>query len=355
MSSRRKFLEGALMAAGAMLGAPLAARAANPAPYVPIQDIPNHRQLMRDVVIALSDYCKRRRSDFVVMARNAPELLIKEQREADLELGRDPTGVAQGRYAAVGSVDGRYLNAIDGLLVDSPFYGYDSYEKPTRADDQALLLAAVSLMQEQGRGTLSIDYCKDAAHVSDAKARAQKAKLLAYVDTDGDKLLGKVPAAPPVTENARHVTTLADARNFLPLLTSSAFAQRERWFESLSASNHDLLLIDPFFRASSMTLQDMKTLKFKRIGSQRMVLAIISVGYALTDSFYWQRGWKSGNPKWLAVADPDMPSRFLVDYWSEGWKAVLGNYITGLCDLGVDGVLLDGIDAYLLFEEMLPI
>jgi endo-alpha-1,4-polygalactosaminidase (GH114 family) len=322
---------------------------------VPIEDIPNHRQLMRDVVIALSDYCKKRNPNFVLLARNAPELLIKEQREADWELGRDPNGAAQGRYTPIGSLDGPYLNALDGLLVDGPFYGYQSYEVPTRPGDQAPLLAAVQAMQKQGRNTLSIDYCKEAKHQTEARAEAQKAKLLAYIDSEGDKLLGRIPTAAPATENPRHVTDLADARNFLPVLTANAYTQRDRWFDALAATNYDLLLIDPFFHGVSMTLQDIKALKFKRIGSQRLVMAPLSVGYAAVDRFYWQKGWRVGSPNWLAAVDPNTPGRFAVNYWSEGWKTVLGNYVTGLVDLGIDGILLDGLDAYLQFEAMLPI
>lgn len=359
MSSRRIFLQG-MAAAGALLAHPLPGRAAAPPspnsiPYVPIEEIPNHRQLMREVVIALADYCKKRRPNMAVLARNAPELLVKEQRESEWEAGRDPEGTAQGRYAPAGSLDGPYLNALDGLLVDAPFYGHDAYETPTRPDDQQKLLVAVTAMKGQGRRTLSIDYCKQGRHVSDAAARAAKAGLLPYVDTEGSKLLGHVPSSPSATENPNHVTDLAEARNFLPVLTANAFSQRDRWFQALAGTNHDLLLIDPFFHGSSMTVQDITALKFKRIGSQRLVMASLPVGYAAVDRFYWQKGWKVGAPDWIAAVDPSAPGRFLVEYWSDGWKTVLGNYVTGLCDLGIDGILLDGLDAYRQFEAMFPI
>ena len=348
------------MTAGALMGSPLLTRAAAPPspksiPYVPIEDIPNHRQLMRDVAIALSDYCKKRRPDFIVLARNAPELLIKERRESEWEAGRDPDGAAQGRYAPEGSVDGAYLNAIDGLLVDGAFYGFDSYETPTRPGDRKPLLDAALAIQKQGRHTLSIDYCKDAKHVSDAATQARKAKLLPYIDTEGSKLLGHVPSGAPDTENAAHVTDLAEARNFLPVLSANTYTQRDRWFDALAGTNHDLLLVDPFFHGGSMTVQDVTALKFKRIGSKRLVMAPLTVGYAVVDRFYWQQGWTVGNPRWIAAVDPATPGRFAVKYWSDEWKKVLGNYVTGLCDLGIDGILLDGLDAYLQFEEMLPI
>jgi len=348
------------MAAGALLAMPSLARAAaapssKSIPYVPIEDIPNHRQLMRDVVIALSDYCKKRRPDMVVLARGAPELVIKGRREAEWEAGRDPDGVAQGRYAPEGAIDGPYLNALDGLLVDAPFYGYDLYEQATRADDQQALLAAVEAMRRQGKHALSIDYCKEGAHISDAASRAQKAKLLSYVDTEGSKLLGHVPSGAPASENPNHVTDLADARNFLPVMTANAYTQRDKWFQALAGTNHDLLLVDPFFHGASMSVQDVTALKFKRIGSKRLVMAPLSVGYAAVDRFYWQKGWRVGLPDWIAAVDSENPGRFAVDYWTEGWKKVLGNYVTGLCDLGIDGILLDGLDTYLQFEAMLPI
>ncbi len=363
MSTRRIFLQGAIAAGAAMgntlRGSSLASAAmpmsAKSIPYVPIEDIPNHRQLMRDVVIALSDYCKKRRPDFVVLVRNAPELLIKQRRESDWEAGRDPDGTAQGRYAPEGSIDGSYLNAVDGLLVDGAFYGYLEYETPTRPGDGKPLLAAVQAMQKQGRRTLSIDYCKEAKHVSDAAAQAQKAKLLPFIDTEGSKLLGHVPSGAPATENSNHVNDLAEARNFLPVLSANAYTQRDRWFQALADTNHDLLLIDPFFHGSSMTVQDITALKYKRIGSKRLVMAPMSLGYASVDRFYWQKGWKVGAPSWIAAVDPETPGRFAVNYWTDEWKKVLGNYITGLCDLGIDGILFDGLDAYLQFEAMLPI
>ena len=348
------------MAAGAALAAPSLGRAAaapssKSIPYVPIEDIPNHRQMMRDVVMALSDYCKKRRPDMVVLARNAPELLIKGRRESEWEAGRDPDGTAQGRYAPEGSIDGPYLNALDGLLVDGAFYGYESYETPTRADDQRAQLGAAEAMKKQGRHVLSIDYCKDGKHVSDAASRAQKAGMLPYIDTEGSKLLGRIPATAPASENPNHVTDLAEARNFLPVMTSSAYTQRDKWIDALAGTNHDLLLVDPFFHGASMTVQDVTALKFKRIGSKRLVMAPLSLGYASVDRFYWQKGWNVGSPDWVAAVDPDHPGRFAVKYWTDGWKKVVGNYVTGLCDLNIDGILLDGLDAYLQYEAMLPI
>jgi cysteinyl-tRNA synthetase len=357
VNSRRFFLQSAA-AAGLGVGSRFSARAMDQKsrmlPYIPIDQIPNHRQLMRDVVIALSDYCKKRRSDFIVLVRNAPELLIKQQREADWEAARDPEGAAMSRYSAIGSPDGAYLNAIDGMVIDGLFFGYDRYDQPTRASDAAPLRASAALLQSQGRQTLSIDYCKDPQHRSTAQSGAAKDHLLAFVDGEGDKSLSHVPAAPPASENPNHVTDLAKAKNFLPLFSSSGFSRRDQWIDALAATNYDALLVDPFWRGSSMTLNDVKALKFKRLGSQRLFLAPLPVGYAGVDRFYWQKGWRVGLPDFIAAADPANSTRFFTSYWKDSWKQVLGNYVTGLCDLGIDGVILDGIDSYGYFEAQMP-
>jgi cysteinyl-tRNA synthetase len=355
LNSRRFFLKTAAAAAVTAMAPAIAAVKPNRnLPYIPIEDIPNHRQYMREVVIALSDYCKKRRPDFMMLARGGPELMIKETREAEWQQGRDPDGFAQGRYSAVGSPDGAYLAAIDGLLIDGLYYGHDRYDEPIRSDDSALLTPCAELMTRQGRRVFEIDYCKDPKHRADAAARAQKQHLIAYLDGDGDKSLSRIPAAPPATENAAHVTDLHGVKNFLPLLSSAGFGRRDQWFEALAGTNYDLLIIDPFWRGSSMTIQDVRALKFKRLGSQRLVFATLPVGYAAVDRFYWQAEWRVGNPDFMAAADPDNPGHFITNYWMDSWKKVLGNYVTGLCDLGVDGILLDGLESYLYFEAMMP-
>jgi len=360
VNSRRTFLQGAAAAAAIGIGAPLrAGRAAvkpgRNLPYIPIEDIPNHRQYMRELVTALSDYCKKRRGDMAVLVRNGPELLIKEQREDDWQQARDPDGYAMGRYAAVGSPDGPYLAAIDGILIDGPFYGREKYDQPTRADDAAVLASCAELMHREGRRALSIDYCKDPKHGADAAARAKKAHLLAYIDGSGDKSLAHIPAAPPATDNPVHITDLSKAQNFLPLFSANAFPRRDLWFDALAATNYDILILDPFWRGSSMTIQDVRALKFKRLGSQRLVFATLPLGTAAVDRFYWQRSWHVGAPDFIAAADPDDTSRFITHYWLDSWKKVLGNYVMGLCDLGIDGIVFDGLESYLYFEAMMPI
>jgi cysteinyl-tRNA synthetase len=246
------------------------------------------------------------------------------------------------------------LQAIDGMLIDGPYFGFERADSPTRGSDAEPLLAAARLLRGEGRRCLAIDYCQDAKQRGEASRLARQAGLVEYIDGDGNRRLDHIPTVPPASENPRHIGNLAAADNFLPLLSADAFARKDQWIGALAATNYDLLLVDPFFRGQSLTLAEVAALRFKRLGSQRLFLAPLPVGFAATDRFYWQAGWHSGMPDWVGPQDPDRPDHYLASYWLDSWKKLLGSYVTGLCDLGIDGIVFDGADSYLFFEAMLP-
>lgn len=325
-------------------------------PYTPIEDIPNHRKYMRDIVGALSTYARARNPDFVLLARNAPELLIKEQREWDWETGRDIEGAAMGKYSPVGSVIRPYLKAIDGLLIDGLFYGRDKVDQPTEPAEAQLLLTAAAALHNEGRRVFTIEYCKDPKMQSTVAKKASQAKVLATIDGAGDKRLGRIPPGRPATENADHVTRLAQVRNMLPMLHSERYESRDAWVAALADTNYDMLVIDPFWRGTEpLTPADIAALRYKKMGSRRLVVATLSIGEAFEGRYYWNADWQVGTPDWLVATDPDNPSQTVVRYWVAEWKGIIGKYMQGLMDSGFDGVLYDHIDAYRYFEELMPL
>jgi cysteinyl-tRNA synthetase len=96
----------------------------------------------------------------------------------------------------------------------------------------------------------------------------------------------------------------------------------------------------------------LKTLK-NSPGGPKIALAYMSIGEAENYRFYWQQGWKPGNPSWLGVTDPDWPGDYRVKYWDPGWQAIIfgspGAYLDRIIAQGFDGVYLDLVDSYELY------
>ncbi len=324
-------------------------------PYTPLEQIPNHREYMRDIVITLAAYGKQRNSSFLAMVRNGPELLIKEKREYNWETARDPDG-ATDKYLPVGSVIRPYLEAIDGMLIDGLFCGRDAIDQTTDASVTRDLLNAAGVLRKEGRQVFSIEYCPTAATRAAVAKKAREAHILSYLAPDPDKRLARLPHEHPAEENPRPVTDLADVRNFLPMMHSDRFGSRDEWVAALGATNYDMLLLDPFWRDSeALTAADVKSLRYKALGMPRLVLATLPIGRATDTRFYWKREWRPGNPAWLVAPDLIEPSQMIVRYWSAEWKDIIGKYMQGLVDLGFDGVVFDTAEAYLYFEDLMPI
>ena len=325
-------------------------------PYTPLDQIPNHRRLMREVLITLANYGKARRLSFITMIRNAPELVIKERREWLWESGRDPDGAAQGKYSPQGAILREMLKPLDGMLCDGLFYGRESAGTPTDADDRVVALQAIKALDAQGRKICAIEYCQDGKQAADALKHHRALHLVPFIDQSGSRALEHLPRSAPFEENPRHITALGQVRNVLPLWSSAHFASKGAWIEALAATNYDLLIVESYWRGTEpLTREDVHALQYKAIGARRLVLAILPVGRARDTAFYWQTGWSVGQPAWLVAPDPADPAAIVVEFWNPAWKEVLGKIMQGVVDVGFDGVLFDQADSYLPFEEMMPV
>lgn len=319
--------------------------------YVPLDQVPNHRQLMRDIVDELSAYAKKRDGRFAVLVRNGWDLVAKGRREALWEDLRFPAQ-AETRPPE-GSANRPFLHAIDAFVADGVFCDRANPARKTPDEPREAMLAAARLVQQAGRRVLDIEVCAKGL-IDEAAREAGKAQMLAHLSQNAS--FDAVPGWAPPGENAQHVESLGAARNFLPLLDPRRYATRAEYVMALEDANHDLLIVDPFHRGGdNLTADEIYRLKFKRLGARRLVFAALSVGKARDDRFYWQRGWDLGKPPFLAAGDPAEPGTMLVRYWEPAWKEILGRSLKGIVDLGFDGVLLDDVEVARYFEALTPL
>ncbi len=118
--------------------------------------------------------------------------------------------------------------------------------------------------------------------------------------------------------------------------------------EAIGRTAYDLVVIDYAAEgdeASAFTAAEISALK-QSPGGERIVLAYLSIGEAEDYRFYWQEGWKPGNPRWLGAENPDWEGNFQVQYWDPAWQEIVFAYLDRLLAAGFDGAYLDLVDAY---------
>lgn len=123
--------------------------------------------------------------------------------------------------------------------------------------------------------------------------------------------------------------------------------------QPIADSHYDLLVIDQARSINDLTTYNDALLvsKFQasanHVGGNKIVLCYIDIGQAENYRWYWQQGWKVGNPAWIAGKDPDgWNGSFVVKFWDPEWKAILTTYLDRIVADGYDGIYMDWLEAF---------
>jgi hypothetical protein len=397
------------LAVAALLAAAPAGAVDTPPDWTPppLEQIPNFRDQTREVVLQLAAYAKKRNPGFVVLMRGGIELLVKGEVEAQWDDIQDPKGINFTRRLPVGARMRPLVKALDGLVLNGLYCGPDRLEKPlaelikarleldaqmaaerkqgiTRqptptpmgpfsidpkeelrraaevraqirhGEHLRRLLYAVDAMTSEGRPLYSLEACPNPAAADAAFRDGHRDKVDSFAVV-GDGRLDQIPRTRPHHENATAVSSVIAAHNWLPILKSDRFGSRAEWMMAMQETNYDMVVVDiAHHGADPLNKDDVYRLKFKKVGQRRLVLAELPIGRAFDWRLYWQKGWEAGNPPFLFAVD-DQPGTFITDTASGEWRQILGKYITYAMDLGFDGVMLDDVDTYLWFEDLMPL
>lgn len=306
---------------------------------------PEPRQVMRDLVIAISQTAKTARPGFLVIPQNGIELVT----------GRpdDP----EAPFVAP------YLDAIDAVALEDLFYGATRDDRPSPPRETARLLAYLDRVRAAGKPVLVTDYCSTPALVANARQQNAAHHFISFPAPSRE--LDRIPAdlvasnaqTPSLSASATAMPTqlLARAKTFLYLINPERFPRRADLLDALAHTTADLLIIDPY-DADGVPLapSDITRLRRKSDGSPRLVLAYLSIGEAETCRPYWNTDWEHSPPPWLDTPNPDWPDNFKVRYWHPDWQHLLfrspDSPLSHILRSSFDGVYLDLIDAFEHFE-----
>lgn len=295
----------------------------------------NFRQEMRDFVIGISDYSKAISSNFIVIPQNGQELITSNG---------EPDGIIQTDYLA----------AIDGTGREDLFFGYDNDNEQTPAEESEYMLDYCQLFEQNEVKVLTTDYCSAQSKIDSSYAWNKAYDFISFAATERD--LNVIPDYPavPYNVNTDDISTLTDAQNFLYLINSENFTDKQDFISAVAATNYDVIIMDLYHNEDSYTSTEIEQLKTKQNGGTRLVICYMSIGEAEDYRYYWQSDWSVGNPDWLTEENPDWEGNFKVMYWEQDWQDIIyGNdssYLKKILDAGFDGVYLDIIDAFEYFE-----
>ncbi len=321
--------------------------------------IPNYRDMMRDVVSALGQYARDNNPDFLVFADGGLDLLTRGEWENNLDdLHRAEKSGAKTddekfllklfspeHPIPEGTPIRRYIQALNGVVLKNRVCSGKT-GVPTPAVRQ--------IIDEYGLTVIGVEHCPTAKQRAAAKNSALLKKSPVHVDSDAADAFDAVSA--PENETADNVVSPAKAKNMLVLTNTRRFSDKDLLIKTLADTNFDLLVVDPFFKSNiALTKDDVKELQTKKIGSKRLVFAVLNVAVAEDTRPYWEKGWKPRDPAWLRFASKDDPDKIVVDYWNPDWKRIVGIYFRGIMELGFDGVVLQGLDHHKTYERIIPI
>ncbi len=299
----------------------------------PSQSIPelDFRQEMRLFVQDISTYAKAIKNDFLIIPQNGQEILVVEGQPA-------------------GTVSSAYINAIDGVGREDLFYGYTGDDIATPNEDRDFLLGISDVAKDNGKVVLVTDYCSTQSKMDDSYVKNQNKGYISFAADHRE--LDNIPTYPSSINNvnSNNITSLNEVKNFLYLINSAAYPNKQSFLEAIQATNYDLVLIDLFFNDEQLSISDIKSLKTKLNGGSRLVICYMSIGESEDYRYYWAGLNKDLNYR----ANPDWPGNYAVRYWEPAWKEIIyGNdqsYTKKILDVGFDGVYLDIIEAYEYFE-----
>lgn len=207
---------------------------------------------------------------------------------------------------------------------------------------------------------LVMDYAPGGETMRDAFSKINAKGFIPFVSPQRGFDLNQLPAysQSPWNVNPNSIVSLSNVRNFAVIRDSSGFGRQDEFALRMHDTNFDMVVVDVFHGRIPLTKQAVETLRYKKLGAKRLVLARIDIGLADAFAHYWQDHWEPGKPDWLGEALPGQPDRYRVDFWRPEWQAIItGNpqsYVYGLIDLGFDGAVIDGLDAFYFHEGVAP-
>ena len=314
------------------------------APPVDNMAIMDYREKMRQFVQSVSEYGRRIKPNFIIIAKDGLDLLIRRDISDDTK--KTPART--------------YMRAIDGIMQEGLFfadaYGDRPFGAPPPIEIQTEMLSLADHAKKNGLKVLALDFGKGKKVVDEALKLSNERGYLSLSSDVSSADISKLPAYPsrPPNENPKSILSLSMIQNYATIRNSASYGLQSQFALKMHDTNYDALLVDVYHGSTPLSRQAVETLKYKKMGARRMVLAYMNIGHAASYHYYWNTNWTTSPPRWLNEPVRSDPDHYNVKFWQQDWQDIISgspnSYIYGIISQGFDGVVIDGVNAYKFYE-----
>lgn len=323
----------------------------------PPKKIINYQELMRQNLLMLIDYARAQKPNFQVIAHESPELLTKSLWEYNLE------GYNEVRELGDKAKDPTFLDkSINKSAEKAPPIDSSAYQYSTKINAIALNnlfcypLNEEPLVTSDNTKIISIDYCDSESSFDRAIAQAVKNNTIIYGFTNLNLAFNDVKHQPIINESAKNITQITQAQNILIIDDDSQYANKESFINDLRDTGFDIIIIPTqFHHQIAYTPEEIDSLKFKKNGTQRLLLAQLNVSEADPKDYYWKKSWQLGEPSWLKRPSFSDKTSIITNYWQADWQKIISRHIKDIVRSDFDGVFFTGIENHKYFEKQNPL
>jgi len=209
-------------------GVPVAPQTPVPPPPVGGVGLLDLREEMRQLIQSISAFARRYRPNFVVIAKDGMNLLVK----------RDPVDETRGSPARA------YMRAIDGIMEQGVFFdkrrGDRPFGMPPEEERQQFLLSMTDFAVRRGLKVFAVDFSRNRQTVDEAFKLASARKYVSLVSSVPLADTNALPAYPrrPFNENPKSILSLGQVRNFVTIRNSQPFGSEAEFTLKMHDTNY---------------------------------------------------------------------------------------------------------------------
>lgn len=310
--------------------------------HIPVHII-NYRDKMRENILFLIRYAKSIDTDFATIVNGGEDLLHIDEIEVLTEnynkinsgtlIDEDENGATSREFDLI--------NAIDGISSPNALCGDNCDFKEVHTSGLRKIYIEKSDTKEQ---------------LEKAIRESTENDELLYSFKDVDEAYKNIKGELIINENAKNIFNLSSAKNISIITDDSKYNNKFDLIRDINSSNYDIVIINPLFHDKiPYTVKEIESLKLKRNGLKRMIIAEMNISEANPNKYYYKREWRTSRPDWMKRASFSDPDGIIVEYWNEEWRDIIAKFFKDIVGSKYDGVWLTGAENYKYFERLTPL